>query len=165
MPSHTAVLPSPIGPIALASDGTAVTAVHLRVDEALRAPSDPVLRRAAREIDEYFAGGRRCFSVPLRRPAATAFQNRVWDELERIPFGETVTYGELARRLATSARAVGGACARNALPLFIPCHRVVAKNGLGGFSGDWQTGMAVDVKAVLLAGERGADDSTSATRS
>lgn len=161
MVHRTVVLSSPIGPIALDSDESAVTAVRLRVSESPSEVSDPLLREAAREIDEYFAGARRSFSIPVRRPeTATAFQHALWDALERIPFGETRTYGEIARELGTSARAVGGACARNALPLLIPCHRVVAKTGLGGFSGDWETGMAVDVKKVLLAHERGARGST-----
>ncbi|MBI5015246.1 MAG: methylated-DNA--[protein]-cysteine S-methyltransferase [Deltaproteobacteria bacterium] len=161
MPLQTAVLPSPVGLLALDCDGSALTAVHLRVSGPPREPSGPVLQRAARELEEYFAGRRRTFSVPLRRPpSATAFQHLVWDELLRIPFGETRTYGELARALGTAARAVGGACGRNALPLFIPCHRVVAKAGLGGFSGDWESGLALDVKRVLLEHEACACGST-----
>jgi methylated-DNA-[protein]-cysteine S-methyltransferase len=161
MPSRIAVITSPIGLIALESDGRALRGVRLQVREPVLSPADAVLRQAAREIEEYFAGRRRSFSVPLHRPTtASAFQHRVWDELERIPFGETRTYGEIARHLGTSPRALGGACARNALPLFIPCHRVVARTGLGGFSGDWETGRALDVKQVLLAHEAGGSDST-----
>jgi methylated-DNA-[protein]-cysteine S-methyltransferase len=122
--------------------------------EARIDPVAGVLAAAAAELGEYFRGSRREFSVPLRRPStATPFQERLWDALLRIPYGQTRTYGELAVELATSPRAVGGACARNRLPLLIPCHRVVAKGGLGGFSGDWETGMALDVKQVLLAHE------------
>lgn len=151
MTASRAVIPSPVGSLALETDGTALTAVLLRVDAPLLAPSGPVLGRAAKEVARYFAGGLRVFCVPLRRPPTTTpFQHTVWDALGRIPFGETRTYGELAKELGSSPRAVGGACARNPLPLVIPCHRVVAKHGLGGFSGDWETGLALDVKRVLL---------------
>jgi methylated-DNA-[protein]-cysteine S-methyltransferase len=146
-----AVISSPIGRIALDSDGVGLTAVRLKVKDPLKPPIHPLLKRAAEEIGEYFRGARRSFSAPLHRPdGATAFQRRIWDALAQIPYGTTRTYGDLARELSTSPRAVGGACARNALPLLVPCHRVVAKSGLGGFSGDWQTGLAIDVKKVLL---------------
>lgn len=149
---NRAVVSSPIGRIALEEEEGVVVAVHLAVDDALRAPSSPVLEQAEREIGEYFAGERRSFGVPVRRPeGASAFQGRVWDSLEHIPFGQTLTYGQVAEALETSPRAVGGACARNALPLLIPCHRVVARNGLGGFSGEWETGSAPEVKRALLA--------------
>jgi len=85
-------------------------------------------------------------------PFGTPFQQRIWHELSIIPFGETRSYGELATRLGSSARAVAGACRRNPLPLLIPCHRVVAKNGLGGFMGKL-TGPAVAIKAWLLQHE------------
>ncbi len=115
-----------------------------------------MLARAARELVEYFAGDRRAFTVPLGRPAgATPFQNRVWDALLSIPWGETRTYGQLARALGSSPRAVGGACHRNPLPLFIPCHRVVAQTGLGGYSGDWERGRALTIKQRLLDHEAG----------
>jgi methylated-DNA-[protein]-cysteine S-methyltransferase len=146
-----AVIPSPVGNIALEAEEGCVIRVALDVKEPLRPPAEGVLEQAALEIGEYFAGRRSSFTTPLRRPAgATPFQHRLWDALEQIPYGVTRTYGDLARELGTSPRAVGGACGRNALPLVIPCHRVVAKGGLGGFSGDWETGRAVDVKRVLL---------------
>lgn len=147
---QTAVVSSPVGRIAIEADGEAVTAVHLDAPGPLAPPRDPILRLAAAEIEAYFLGRLHTFSVPLRRPSATPFQHRLWDALERIPFGETRTYGQLAEELGTSPRAVGGACARNALPLFIPCHRVVGRQGLGGFSGDWETGLALSVKRRLL---------------
>lgn len=154
---ETASVPTPVGTLVVDTEGSEVTGVRFVAEGD--APSEsgeasPALRRALDELKEYFSGSRTAFSVALRRPAATEFQQRVWDGLLRIRFGETRTYGELARELGTSPRAVGGACARNELPILIPCHRVVAKTGLGGFSGEWETGLALSVKARLLAHER-----------
>ncbi len=151
MSIERAVLHTPVGPLGLEAEDGAVTRVWFARGEALLRPRGGLLAQAARQVEEYFRGERRVFTLPLRRPGtATAFQHRLWDALERIPLGRTRTYGELAAELGTSARAVGGACGRNPLPLLVPCHRVVAKGGLGGFSGDWERGLAVDVKQVLL---------------
>ncbi|MEW6486810.1 MAG: methylated-DNA--[protein]-cysteine S-methyltransferase [Thermodesulfobacteriota bacterium] len=154
MDEQRAVIETPVGPVGLRTREGAVVEVWFARGEALCAPTGALAAQAARQVEEYFRGERREFDLPLSRPeTATDFQHRLWDALERIPFGRTRTYGEVARELGTSPRAVGGACARNLLPLVIPCHRVVAKKGLGGFSGDWENGLAVDVKAVLLAHE------------
>jgi methylated-DNA-[protein]-cysteine S-methyltransferase len=158
MGREQAVIETPVGPVGIETREGAVVRVWFARGEAptepLPGPSEGLLGEVVRQVGEYFRGRRREFTLPLRRPAgATGFQCRLWDALERIPFGETRTYGDLARDLGTSPRAVGGACARNALPLVIPCHRVVARSGLGGFSGDWENGLAVDVKKVLLAHE------------
>ncbi len=98
--------------------------------------SGRILTQAARELAEYFAGVRRDLSVPLM-PAGTPFQLEVWNALGRIPYGETRTYGELARLIGrpNAARAVGMANHRNPLPIFIPCHRVVGISGLSGYAG------------------------------
>jgi methylated-DNA-[protein]-cysteine S-methyltransferase len=154
MDEQRAVIETPVGPVGLRTRQGAVVEVRFARGEPLCAPTGALAAEAARQVGEYFRGERRAFALPLRRPeTATDFQHRLWDALERIPFGQTRTYGEVARDLGTSPRAVGGACARNRLPLVIPCHRVVAKQGLGGFSGDWENGLAADVKAVLLAHE------------
>lgn len=95
----------------------------------------PALTRAVAELRGYLAGRRRGFSVALD-PHGSPFEARVWAALLAIPYGETLTYGEVARRVGKpdATRAVAGACGRNPLPIVIPCHRVVARNGLGGFS-------------------------------
>ena len=156
MATERCVLSTPIGRVAMEALDRAIVRVDLRAEgEEPRDTEGPLLRRAATQLREYLAGQRRQFDLPLKRPAgASAFQHRVWDAMLAIPFGETRTYGELAAELGTSPRAVGGACGRNPLPILVPCHRVVAKNGLGGYSGDWETGMAVDFKEVLLALEQ-----------
>ncbi len=149
---RTAVIHTRIGPLTLVERDGRLAAIRLRAGPDGPGPAGGVLGEAGRQIEEYLAGDRRSFDLPLADPAdATAFQRRVWAALGRIPYGEVRTYGDLAAVLNTGARAVGGACRRNPLPLVVPCHRVVARAGLGGFSGDWETGLVRGVKAVLLA--------------
>jgi len=108
----------------------------------------PLLRRAQKQLTEYFAGRRRSFDLPLA-PQGTAFQQAVWNELAKIPFGSTSTYGSVARAIGQpqAARAVGGAIGANPLALVIPCHRVLAGDRrLTGFSG----GDGVPTKVALL---------------
>ncbi len=115
------------------------------------APENPLLENAARQLDEYFAGTRRAFDLPLD-PVGTEFQRSAWAELSKIPFGETISYGEQARRLgdANKSRAVGAANGRNPISIIVPCHRVVGANGaLTGFAA------GLDVKEWLLQHERG----------
>ena len=96
----------------------------------------PLLLKAKQQLEEYFDRQRSTFTLPLN-PPGTEFQNRVWSQMAKIPYGRTLSYGELAAALETSSRAVGQACARNPIPIIIPCHRVVARGGrLGGYSGD-----------------------------
>jgi len=111
--------------------------------------STPILAEVVRQLTEYFAGDRRTFDLPLE-PEGTDFQLSVWKVLRAIPFGQTISYGEQARRLgdANKARAVGSANGRNPLPIVVPCHRVVGADGsLTGFSG------GVDAKRWLLEHE------------
>jgi len=102
-----------------------------------RAPETVLERHAARELEEYLGGRRTEFTVPVR-PSGTAFDRRVWDAVAAIRYGETATYGEIARAIGNprGARAVGTANGRNPIPIIIPCHRVVAAGGkLGGYGG------------------------------
>ena len=96
----------------------------------------PLLLKAKQQLEDYFDRKRTKFTLPLD-PPGTAFQNRVWARMIKIPYGRTLSYGALASDLETASRAVGQACARNPIPIIIPCHRVVAQSGrLGGYSGD-----------------------------
>lgn len=107
-----------------------------------------LLTEARRQLEDYFAGDREAFDLPLDPAGGTAFQMRVWNAMRSIPFGHVRTYGDLAAELGTSSRAVGTACGRNPLPILIPCHRVVGTGGrLGGYSG-WE---GTDTKKRLLA--------------
>jgi methylated-DNA-[protein]-cysteine S-methyltransferase len=113
----------------------------------------PVLRQAGRELAEYFAGRRQTFEVPLDLSGWPPFTRKILEELRKVPFGATLTYGELAARAGypRAARAVGQAMAANPLPIIIPCHRVGAADGrLGGYSG----GAGLPTKQWLLAFEQ-----------
>ena len=126
-------VPSPLGPLAVTAENGAITAVSWRAANGDR--PTPLLARAAAALAAYFAGASAPFDLPLA-PRGSAFDRRVWQALARIGYGETRSYGALARALGTSPRAVGGACARNPIPILIPCHRVLAASGaLGGYSG------------------------------
>jgi methylated-DNA-[protein]-cysteine S-methyltransferase len=94
-----------------------------------------LLKEARDQLIAYFDGSLRTFDLPFR-PAGTLFQNKVWAAMQNIPYGETRTYGQVAKKLRSAARAVGTACCANPIPIIIPCHRIVAASGLGGYSGD-----------------------------
>ena len=141
------VLDSPVGRMALECEGEALTALYLpnRPMEAVGVET-PLLARGRAELAEYFQGKRRAFDLPLA-PKGTPFQQRVWQELAKVPWGTVVTYGELAVRVGSpkACRAVGQANHNNPLPIFLPCHRVVGANGsLTGYAG------GLDVKQWLL---------------
>jgi len=124
-----------------------------------RAPRNPLAERAARQLERYREDPDARFDLPLLIEG-TPFQRRLWDALCGIPRGKTLTYGELARRLGGASvamrRAVGQACGDNRLPIVIPCHRVVAANGIGGF-GHATGGYLMEAKRWLLMHEHGAD--------
>ncbi|MGE5181579.1 MAG: methylated-DNA--[protein]-cysteine S-methyltransferase [Acidobacteriota bacterium] len=143
---------SPFGTLHLCARGDELVALALPDRPAPGAPSggSAVLARTARQLDEYFAGKRRDFDLPLA-PEGTAFQQRVWRELVKIPYGETWSYGELARAIGrpAAARAVGAANGKNPIAIIVPCHRVIGANGtLVGYGG------GLPVKSWLLAHEQ-----------
>lgn len=131
MPQRLCV-PSPVGPLVLQEEDGALVSIGWGQGDT--GSNDPVLVEAARQLHAYFAGRLDIFDLPLR-PPGSAFEQRVWAAMLGIPFGQTRSYGELAKVLGSAARAVGGACGRNPIPIVIPCHRVLGKSGLGGYSG------------------------------
>ena len=134
---------SPFGTLRLDSSGSAVTHVWLPCQQDSSVPvrgeaPDDILQQAVRELDAWFAGELREFTVPCDPARGTVFQREIWQELRRIPFGKTISYTELARQIGrpTAVRAVGSANARNPLPIIVPCHRVIAADGsLTGYAG------------------------------
>jgi methylated-DNA-[protein]-cysteine S-methyltransferase len=137
------VVPTPIDRLVVASDGSAIVGVWMANAEpedatwADRCGTDSLLDEARGQLGAYFAGRLRGFDLPLA-PNGTDFQRRVWSALREIPFGTTISYAELARRVSNAAavRAVGAANGRNPIPIIVPCHRVIGTNGsLTGFGG------------------------------
>ncbi len=150
---YAAVLAMPFGPVGLRLAGDALSGIDfLPPDTATVPPDDPLAVRVSEALRAYLADSRQPFADLPLRPAGTPFQRRVWHALRQLPAGQTITYGALAARLGSGARAVGNACRANPLPLVVPCHRVVAAGGLGGFAGD-RAGGHTAIKAWLLRHE------------
>ena len=135
---------SPLGPMKLTGTEKSLTALDF-VDEKEGTPADTensrrppaVLTDAAAQLDDYFKGRRAVFTLPLA-PAGTAFQVRVWQALQKVPYGRTVSYGDIARAIGhpNACRAVGGANNRNPISIVIPCHRIIGADGrLTGYGG------------------------------
>jgi methylated-DNA-[protein]-cysteine S-methyltransferase len=147
---HRTIVDTPIGPVGLVASDTAVSAVLFDGRRVRAEGASPILDEAARQLRAYFAGDLVSFDLPLELHG-TEFQRRCWLALATIPYGQTVSYGEQARRLglgADAARAVGAANGRNPLPIVLPCHRVIGADGsLTGFGG------GLDVKRYLLEHE------------
>jgi methylated-DNA-[protein]-cysteine S-methyltransferase len=140
---------SPVGQLTIEEADEAVVAI--RWADTPAGNGSPLLAEAARQIDAYFERRLTAFGLPLA-PAGSPFETRVWQAMRTIPYGETRCYGDLAGMIGSAARAVGGACGRNPIPIVIPCHRVLARNGLGGYSGAG----GLDTKRRLLALEAAA---------
>lgn len=142
-----AYLSSPVGTLTLTEEEGALTGLYFgRLSRQGQEVLSPVLKETARQLSEYFSGKRREFSLPLS-PKGTEFQLRVWRALETIPYGETRSYGDMARLIGSpkACRAVGMANHRNPISIIVPCHRVVGANGsLTGYGG------GLDAKRFLL---------------
>ncbi len=154
MPLAFTRIPSPVGELTLVASDTALTAVYFATSRHVpplhlvergpggevldgSGPASAVLARTRDQLNEYFARARTTFDLPLD-PAGSTFERHVWDALRAIPYGSTVSYGELARRLGDprATRAVGAANGKNPIPIIVPCHRVVGARGeLTGFGG------------------------------
>lgn len=145
---------SPVGKLKLVANDRGLVAVlwendaplRVRLGETVESKSHPILIQAENELNEYFAGTRTEFSVPIEL-RGTPFQTNVWEALLAIPFGKTRTYGELAKQLGNpqASRAVGAATGKNPISIIVPCHRVIGSTGnLTGFAG------GLDAKSSLL---------------
>ena len=149
MPSY--LLRSPIGMIRLTADRSALTRVQIvGMDDSRdgddEAEADALLSQAAAQFRAYFAGGRRTFELPLVAPSTPAGP-RLRAAIASVGYGETASYGELARRSGSSPRAIGQACRRNPYPILVPCHRVL---GAAGALGNYSAGSGTATKRWLL---------------
>lgn len=151
--AYDAVIAAPFGRLGIRTEAGRVTDISfLAARVPLKSPQHAFARRVCRVLSRYLMDPHRPLRLPLALPGSE-HQRRVWRALTRIPVGEVRSYGELARRLNSSARAVGGACRRNPVPIVVPCHRVVSQGGIGGFMGQ-QSGLAMKIKRWLLAHEQ-----------
>ncbi len=155
---------SPVGELTLIASSEGLSGIlwegdsldRVQVKLETRDPNNRILIQAEAEINEYFNGRRTTFSTPLD-PKGTDFQLKVWNQLKKIPFGKTMSYGELARDIGNpkASRAVGGANGKNPISIIIPCHRVIgASGGLTGFAG------GLDIKSHLLDFENSRDQNS-----
>ncbi len=144
---------SPIGSLYLVASSKGLQGIYWdkQPDQLLKTldrarPQEKILDDASKQLAEYFAGKRQCFDIPFD-VKGTPFQKRVWEELSKIPFGQTVSYQDVARRIKNpkAMRAVGSANGRNPICIIVPCHRVIAADGtIGGYAG------GIDIKQKLL---------------
>ncbi|OEF85283.1 methylated-DNA--[protein]-cysteine S-methyltransferase [Vibrio splendidus] len=148
---------APIGKMIIVSNGVSLIEIdHVNHEELMISNPDDLCQLAMRQLDEYFAGKRTSFDLPLM-PQGTAFQKAAWQALTTIPYGETISYGEQAKRMDNpkAVRAVGGANGKNPFSIVVPCHRVIGANGtLTGYTG------GMNRKEWLLAFERSVVDRT-----
>lgn len=144
---------APFAVLGIMTDGVALTAItFLPLGTPVLPPQDEIVRRVCAQLQAYLDDPLFSFDLPLA-PRGTVFQTRVWQALRQIPGGSTQSYGEVARQLDSAPRAVGQACGANPIPLVIPCHRVLARGGLGGFMNS-TGGEPLAIKQWLLQHER-----------
>jgi methylated-DNA-[protein]-cysteine S-methyltransferase len=152
------IIGSPVGKLTLIADQKSLLAVlwdndpvgRVKLDQGLSEKNHPILVQVESQLAEYFEGERTSFDLPLKF-AGTEFQNKVWRALQKIPYGETVSYSVLAKKIGTpeASRAVGAANGKNPLSIIVPCHRVIGANGkLTGFAG------GLNKKKILINGEQ-----------
>jgi len=144
---------SPIGKITFHIENNLLTLVRFAAaNTTLTQNIDPNYSNLIQQLNDYFTGQRQTFTIDFSLNG-TPFQKKVWHALNEIPYGTTKTYGELAQELKTSPRAIGNACRHNPIPIIIPCHRIVSKENIGGFSGA-TSGNLISMKKWLLDHEQ-----------
>jgi methylated-DNA-[protein]-cysteine S-methyltransferase len=149
-----AVIATPFGAMGIRTESGALRElVYLPANYALLPPQTAIAQKAAGQMQRYFDDATYQFDLPLIAQG-TAHQQKVWKAISAIPAGQVVTYGQIARHIASAPRAVGQACGANFYPLIIPCHRVTAANGLGGFANqNDEASYHLQIKRWLLAHE------------
>jgi methylated-DNA-[protein]-cysteine S-methyltransferase len=139
---YDAVIVVPFGAVGIAVQGMQVAIELLPKKYAKKPAEHKIAQKVASQIEAYFSNARNDFNLPLVFKG-TPFQRRVWQVISAIPCGRVLTYGEIADQIGSGPRAVANACGANNLPLVVPCHRVVAKNGLGGFMQGTEDGLKI----------------------
>lgn len=160
--SYPAHFQAPFGLLGIRCEGESLCAIefitpdfitpYFMTQSAPEKMHDPFVREVCQQLQAYFADATFKFKLAVKL-TGTAHQRKVWQAIRDIPVGRTRQYGELAALLDSSARAVGGACGKNPVPIIIPCHRVLSKSGLGGFN-QQSNGSMLDIKRWLLAHEQ-----------
>lgn len=151
---YQAVLPVPFGALGLRIEQDTLTGIDfLPASVPPTPPQGAFARQVSATLQHYFEDPHQPFDLPLEL-GGTPFQQRVWQAIAAIPVGETITYSELAEKVGSGPRAVANACGANPVPVIIPCHRVLARGGLGGFMQGREQG-SLSIKQWLLAHERG----------
>ncbi|HVH76310.1 MAG TPA: methylated-DNA--[protein]-cysteine S-methyltransferase [Stellaceae bacterium] len=145
--THLLTVGSPVGALTITEEAGAIAAIGW--GGARHQDRTALLAEAERQLIAYFAGKLRHFDLPLA-PQGSRFDLVVWRAMQQIPYGETRSYGELAHAVGSAPRAVGGACGRNPIPIVVPCHRVLSRAGLGGYSG--AGGLATKTALLALEG-------------
>jgi methylated-DNA-[protein]-cysteine S-methyltransferase len=150
--AYSAIIRLPFSTLGIISDDETLHAINFLANDIISlAPQDALAREVTSQLEAYCRDSRFGFDLPLAK-SATTFQQRVRDALLAIPVGEVLTYAELADKLDSGARAVAMACRHNPLPVIVPCHRIVAKNSMGGYAGA-TSGKPVEIKRWLLEHE------------
>lgn len=155
--AHYCVVAAPFGSLGILTEVVDGSLMLSRIDylpasSALIAPQNQLAKEVERQCKAYFKDPSWQFDLPIK-PAGTEHQKRVWASIQDIPVGETKTYGELAKKIKSGARAVGSACGANPYPLIAPCHRVVSAQGIGGFMKEDSPGLYRQIKLWLLRHE------------
>ena len=149
-PQHVASTDSPIGRLWIESDGQRIIRLSFESPGRGRPGESKVLKEAVKQLQQYFNKKRKAFKLPIAE-VGSPFRKALWEELNAIPFGRVKSYQELAEVIGGNARAVGGACADNPVPIIVPCHRVLASNGLltGYLGGIWRKRWLLEHEGVL----------------
>ena len=150
-PMYVAAVPSPIGKVYVESDGERITRVSFEpLGKSTKRRVPKVLKEAVIQLQAYFAGRRKKFDLPLYR-VGSAYRKLVWERLDKIPFGQAITYEQLAAAVGGNARSIGTACGDNPLMIVVPCHRVIGKSGLltGYAGGLWRKKWLLEHEGVL----------------
>ncbi len=127
-----AVVAAPFGAVGIFVFGEQISIEFLTEKHAPKSAENKMVQKISNQIEAYFSNPRNDFNLPVHQQG-TPYQQRVWQAISAIPRGRVLTYGDIAAQIGSGPRAVANACGANNLPLFVPCHRVVAKNGIGGF--------------------------------